>query len=117
MKTHIISFRLTQEEYEALQGRIPKLSTNQIARLLVTHYDKPIYFEDTQHQIAVMAAFNRYANNINQLARAINTAYTNGTIQWPLFASLQQDLKDEKRFWQHQLSILKIKKHDHKDNQ
>lgn len=117
MKTHIISFRLTQEEYEALRGKVPNLSTNQIARLIVTHYDKPIYFEDTQYQIAVMAAFNRYANNINQLSRSINVAYKQGMISWVQFASLEQELKEEKLFWQHHLGILKIRKHDNKDNQ
>lgn len=112
MKNHIISFRLTQKEYEALQGKVPNLSTNQVARLLVTHYDKPIYFEDPQHQMKVMAEFNRYANNINQLAHGINIAYKIGTIAWPLFANLMRSLEDEKLFWRHQLGIKKITKND-----
>ncbi|EDU3770900.1 plasmid mobilization relaxosome protein MobC [Salmonella enterica subsp. enterica serovar Minnesota] len=83
-KSKIITIRMTEEEYEKYQSviAVTGVSRSDFFRRLITGKFDPNVHNNIKknNQRELLRLFNKSSNNLNQIAKKINTEYRNGFI-------------------------------------
>jgi len=80
MKEKVVSIRLSEAEYQraALQAEAANIKVSQLFREAVNSSD--IKFNDAKDFASLIASINWIGNNINQIAKVLNTANKQGNL-------------------------------------
>ena len=80
MKNKIVSVRLSEAEYQraALQAEAANKKVSELFREAVN--DSEIQFNDAKDFASLIASLNWIGNNVNQIAKVLNTANKQGSL-------------------------------------
>ncbi|HIF9315444.1 TPA: plasmid mobilization protein [Photobacterium damselae] len=106
LRTKVISFRITDAQFRALENQTNDMITvNEIARLKLLGA-KIIQPKDEQFNRQKMAILGRYGNNLNQIAKQLNSEMkTNQHINNNLLVEIFQKLSSLEDLIQHDLAV------------
>lgn len=93
----VVAIRLNSEEYDSIKDKFQKtnLKDSALFRELLLSKSNQIELkkEDNKDYSRAVFLINKTSNNINQLAKAINTAYRSETVSEGLFLSYLKELQ------------------------